>query len=72
MMEENLALPFDVDILGMLARVERIDLTEADETDAAYRRGRSRQQVPIDLMLPLPPPDGPQWIEAYRRWALGK
>lgn len=73
MMEENLALPFDVDILGMLARVERIDLTEADEIVAVCRRGRSRQQLPIlDLMLPLPSPDGAEWIEAYRRWARDK
>jgi len=73
MMEENLALPFDVEILGMPARVERIDLTDADEIVVICRRGRSRQQVPIlDLRLPLPPPDGAEWIEAYRRWARGR
>src|SRR5260370_34109642 len=73
MMEENLALPFDVEILGVPARVERIDLTDADEIVAVCRRGRSRQQVPIlDLRLPLPPPDGAEWIEQNRRWARGR
>ena len=30
------------------------------------------QRIPIlDLPLPTPPPEGAQWIEAYRRWAKG-
>jgi hypothetical protein len=33
---------------------------------------RSRQRIGIlDLPLPDPPPDGAEWIEAYRRWACG-
>ena len=57
----------------MPARVERIDLTEADEIVAVCRRGRSRQRVPIlDLTLSLPPPEGAEWIQAYRRWDRGK
>jgi hypothetical protein len=33
-------------------------------------RGKHRQAIPIlDLPLPDPPPDGAEWIAAYRRWA---
>jgi hypothetical protein len=35
-------------------------------------RGAATQRIPIlDLPLPTPPPEGAQWIEAYRRWAKG-
>ena len=69
MLEADLALPFDTEILGDRATVEKIDLTPADEIVAVCRRGRSRQQIPIlDLPLPKPAPAGAQWIEAYRRW----
>ena len=72
MLEDDLALPFDTEILGERATVEKIDLTPADEIVAICRRGRSRQQIPIlDLPLPKPAPPGAQWIEAYRRWVRG-
>jgi calcium binding protein len=70
MLEENLSLPFDVEILGVVASVERIDLTDDDQIVAICRRGRSRQSIPVlDLPLPSPPPTGAEWIEAYRSWA---
>ncbi len=32
--------------------------------------GKYRQAIPIlDLPLPDPPPQGTEWIAAYRRWA---
>ena len=32
--------------------------------------GKHRQAIPIlDLPLPDPPPQGAEWIAAYRRWA---
>jgi hypothetical protein len=70
MLEEHLALPFNTEVLGVLVTVERVDLTRADEIVAICRRGRSRQAIAI-LALPLParPPDGAEWIEAYRHWA---
>lgn len=72
MLDDNLALPFETEVLGVPVTVERIDLTDADEIVAICRRGRVRQRVPIlDLRLPTPPPAGAEWIEAYRRWARG-
>lgn len=72
MLEENLAVPFETEVLGVRVTVERIDLTDADEIVAICRRGRNRQKVPIlDLPLPTPPPVGAEWIEAYRHWARG-
>jgi hypothetical protein len=70
MLEEQLACPFTTDILGVPVRVERVDLNDADEIVAVCRRGRQRQRIPLlNLPLPSPPPDGWEWIEAYRHWA---
>ncbi len=69
MMEDDLALPFEAQVLGVEVIVERIDLTSADEIVATCTRGRARHAIPIlELPLPLPPPAGAEWIEAYRRW----
>ena len=69
MMENDLRLPFATVVLGVEVTVERIDLTEADEIVAICTRGRTRQAVSIiELPLPVPPPRGAEWIEAYRRW----
>ncbi len=72
MMDEGLALPFETEVLGVRVRVERLDLTVAEEIVAVCRRGRISQLIPIlDLPLPEPAPEGAEWIEAYRRWARG-
>jgi hypothetical protein len=69
MLLDRLTLPFKTNVLGATVTVERIDLTDADEIVALCRRGRHRQRVPIlDLPLPTPPPEGAEWIEAYRHW----
>ncbi len=69
MMGNDLGLPFATVVLGVEVTVERIDLTEADEIVAICTRGRARQVVSIiELPLPVPPPRGAEWIEAYRRW----
>lgn len=69
MMENELALPFATLVLGVEVTVGRIDLTEADEIVAICARGRTRQAISIvELPLPVPPPRGAEWIEAYRRW----
>jgi hypothetical protein len=69
MLDEHLTLPFDTDMLGMTVTVTKIDLTVNHEIVAICRRDGHRQAIPIlDLPLPTPPPDGAEWIEAYRRW----
>ena len=72
MLQEHLAVPFTAQILGTAVRVERVDANDADEIVAICRRGQQRQAIPIlDLPLPSPPPDGWDWIAAYRHWARG-
>lgn len=67
-LQDRLDLPFDVRILGVGARVERIDEID-DQIVAICRAGRYRQLIPIlELPLPDPPPRGAEWIEAYRRF----
>lgn len=69
MIDENLGVPFETDVLGVTVRVERVDITEADEIVAICSRTLHRQSIPIlDLPLPDPPPEGAEWIEAYRLW----
>lgn len=72
MIQMNLACPFATEILGVQARVERVELNGADVIVAVCRRGRERQMIPIlDLPQPSPRPVGWEWIEAYRHWARG-
>ena len=72
MFEDNLATPFKAAILGVEVTVERLDMTDDDQIVAVCTRGKSQQRVPIlDMPLPSPPPNGADWIMAYRRWARG-
>jgi hypothetical protein len=72
MLQEHLACPFTTDVLGYAVTVERIDSNEAEEIVAVCRRQRHRQLIPIlDLPVPIPPPTGWEWIEAYRYWSRG-
>jgi hypothetical protein len=69
MLEEYLALPFKTKVLGAQVMVED-ELTDAEEIVAVCARGGSTQAISLlDLPLPVPPPRGAEWIEAYRRWA---
>lgn len=69
MIGDNLAMPFKTEVLGVEVTVTRVDLTDDVQIAALCTRGRARQRIPIlDLPLPTPPPDGAEWIEAYRQW----
>lgn len=69
---DNLALPFTTKVLGVEASVERVDVTGSGIV-AICARGPDRQAIPIlDLMLPVPPPLGSEWIAAYRHRAGGQ
>jgi hypothetical protein len=72
LIDDHLAMPFETQVLGVIATVRKIDMNQSDEIVAVCHRGSERLRVPIlDLPLPDPPPDGWEWIEAYRRWSLG-
>lgn len=44
-------------------------MTDDEQLVAVCARGKTRQRVSIlDLLLPNPPPEGAEWIEAFRRW----
>jgi hypothetical protein len=70
MLENHLAVPFSTEVLGMTVTVETIAMTDDEEIVAVCVRGKSRQRIRIlELPLPEPPPEGAEWIDAYRRWA---
>ncbi len=73
MFEERLKLPFKTEVLGVEVTVERLDMTDEEQIVAVCSRGKSQQPIQIlDLTLPNPPPEGAEWIEAFRRWARGR
>jgi hypothetical protein len=70
--EEHLALPFSVNVLGVDADVEKVNVTLDGQIVAICRRGKTRQKITIlDLPLPTPAPAGVEWIVAYRHWRGG-
>lgn len=72
MLEEHLAIPFAIEMLGVEATVERVDLTDDERIVAVCVRGKLRQRISIlDLPCPDVLPAGWEWIEAHRRWARG-
>ncbi len=72
MIDEKLSVPFSTEVLGVAVTVERVDMTDADEIVAVCKRGGARQRISIlELPLPSPPPDGAEWIAAYRYWRRG-
>ena len=73
LLEERLKLPFKTEVLGVEVTVERVDMADDEQIVAVCSRGKSQQPVPIlNLTLPDPPPEGAEWIEAFRRWARGR
>ena len=71
MIEENLAMPFETAVLGVAVIVERVDLNRSEQIVAICKSGHKQQLLSIlDLPLPTPPPDGAEWIEAYRCWRV--
>jgi hypothetical protein len=72
MLEDNPRLPFETELFGFKVTVERVDMTEDDAIVAICKRGSKRQRVSIlDLPLPWPPPEGAEWIAAYKYWRKG-
>ena len=72
MIQEHLALPFSVSILGADAVVEKIDMARDGRIVAICRCDNVRQRIGIlDLPLPTPAPAGAEWITAYHHWRKG-
>ena len=72
MIEEHLALPFSVSILGVEAVVEKVDMTRDGRIVALCKRDGFKQRIEIlDLPLPKPIPAGAEWIAAYSHWRRG-
>lgn len=72
MIQEHLAVPFSVNILGAEAIVEKVDMTRDGRIVAVCRRDSVRQRIGIlDLVLPTPAPAGAEWIAAYHHWRRG-
>jgi hypothetical protein len=69
MIQDNLAVPFATEVLGVPVVVRKVDLRSSGIV-AICHRSRMRQAIGIlELPLPDPAPDGAQWIEAYQWWA---
>jgi Calcium binding len=59
MLDDKLAFPFEIEILGAPAIVEGVDLNDAEDIVAICRRDKHKQMIPIlNLPLPSPLPDG--------------
>jgi hypothetical protein len=72
MMQEHLSLPFSVNILGVEAVVEKVDMTRDGRIVAVCQRDGMKQRIEIlDLPLPKPAPVGAEWIAAYSYWRRG-
>ena len=68
LVEENLEVPFQSTVLGVAVTVTGVTRTSHGLV-ADCARGRHRQAIHLpDLPLPKPPPEGSEWIAAYRRW----
>jgi hypothetical protein len=69
MIGDNLAVPFETTVLDVTVTVRKISHADSGIV-AICARDKYRQKIPIlDLPLPDPPPQGTEWIAAYRRWA---
>lgn len=70
--EQELVVPFSIEVLGVAARVEMVDLSDEEDIVAICRNGRHKQTISLrHLETPDPPPEGWAWVEAYRHWAKG-
>jgi hypothetical protein len=73
MFENDLELPFEVEVFGVCVTVAAIDLRDDNRIVAVCKRGKENQEIEVtELPIPMPRPVGSDWIEAYRRWRGGR
>jgi len=69
MIQDNLAVPFETEVLGVKVTVESIEYGGGRDVVAICRAGKHRQAISVaDLPLPSPPPEGAEWIAAFAHW----
>jgi hypothetical protein len=72
MIDENLALPFATQMLGVEVSVVSIEMDDYGGLKAVCERNGYRQNIDLaDLPLPVPAPPGAEWVAAYQRWVRG-
>jgi Calcium binding len=69
MIEDNLEIPFETTVLGVMVTVKDVTQTESGIVADCVRDGQHLAISILDLPLPEPPPKGAEWIAAYRHWA---
>jgi hypothetical protein len=69
MIEDNLEMPFETTVLGVMVTVKGIAQTESGIIADCARHGQHQAISVLDLPLPEPPPKGAEWIAAYQHWA---
>ena len=47
MIEDNMAFPFETEVLGVKVVVTGVDLTDDEQIVAVCKRGKSRQRIPV-------------------------
>lgn len=64
--------PSNVRLDAMIEQATLDTYGESEQIVAICTRGKKRQRVLIlDLPLPSTPPEGAEWIAAFRRWTRG-
>jgi Calcium binding len=69
MIEDNLEMPFETTVLGVMVTVNGVTQTDSGIVTDCIRDGQHQAISVLDLPLPEPPPKGAEWIAAYRHWA---
>ncbi len=69
MIEDNLEMPFETTVLGVMVTVKSVTRTESGIVADCVHDGQHQAISVLDLPLPEPPPKGAEWIAAYRHWA---
>jgi Calcium binding len=69
MIEDNLEMPFETTVLGVMVTVNGVAQTESGIVADSVCDGQHQAISALDLPLPEPPPKGAEWIAAYRHWA---
>ena len=69
MIKDNLEMPFETTVLGVMVTVNGVTQTEPGIVTDCDRDGQHQAISVLDLPPPEPPPKGAEWIAAYRHWA---